>query len=115
MKRTPKSPETKASEPSANADADKPNSSVGTAPSEIIKEESSAELEFDATIPGQIEADVTGKNILLRDNDATDDTSELKLLDESSPDTSGSDEFDPYNSGSFDMSKSRAWKSRSRK
>ncbi len=113
MTSAPKSPGTKPSKPSANAD--EPHSTVRAVPLELTKEESSVEVEFDATIPGHIETDATGKNILLRDNDVTDDTSELKLLDESSYENSGSDEFDPYNSGSFDMSKSRAWKSRSRK
>jgi len=90
------------------------------------KEESSVEVDFDAKVPGQVESDATGKNILIRDKDASDDTSELRLLDESSPDDGESDEsgesagVDPYNSGSFDMSKSRlsksrSWKSRSRK
>jgi len=93
---------------------------------ENAKEEAGVEVDFDATVPGQVETDATGKNILIRDKDASDDTSELTLLEESTPDDSESDqpgesdEFDPYNSGSFDMtnsrlSKSRSWKSRSRK
>jgi len=70
------------------------------------KEESSVEVDFDAKVSGQVETDTTGKNVLIRDKDASDDTSELELLDELSIDDSESDDFDPYNSGSFDMSKS---------
>lgn len=85
------------------------------------KEESIVDVDFDAHVPGEVETDATGKNILIRDKDASDDTSELRLLEDSSPDDSESeesgesDEFDPYNSGSFDMSKSWLSKSRSRK
>ena len=76
--------------------------------------------------------DSTGKNILIRDPDAIDDTSELRILDYSPPEDNDSDksgeseqsgeshDFDPYNSGTFDMSnselaKSREWKTKSRK
>ena len=113
MKRIPKSQKTKFSQHSAADDADKPHTSVGVRPMENAKEESSVDVDFDATVPGEVETDATGKNILIRDNDASDDTSELRLLDESPPDDSESDEsgesdeFDPYNSGTFDMSKSR--------
>jgi hypothetical protein len=116
MKRIPKSQKTKFSQHSAADDADKPHTSVGVRPTENAKEESSVDVDFDATVPGEVETDATGKNILIRDNDASDDTSELRLLDESSPDDSESnesgesDEFDPYNSGTFDMSKSRSRK-----
>ena len=96
------------------------------------KEKPIAEVDFDANVPGDVETDSTGKNILSRDPDASDDTSELRILDYSPPDDSDSDksgeseqsgeadEFDPYNSGSFDMSKSelaksREWKTKSRK
>ena len=46
---------------------------------ENAKEESGVEVDFDATVPGEVETDATGKNILIRDKDASDDTSELKL------------------------------------
>ena len=84
------------------------------------------EVEFDAHLKGRVETDSTGKHILIRDPDASDDTSELEILEYSPPDDSDSDksgeadEYDPYNSGSFDMSnselaKSREWKTKSRK
>ena len=123
MKRIPKSQETKFSQHSAAVDADEPHTSVGVRPMENAKEESIVEVDFDAKVPGEVETDATGKNILIRDNDARDDTSELRLLEDSSPDDSESEEtgessgLDPYNSGSFDMSevrmlKSRSWKAR---
>ena len=90
------------------------------------------EVEFDAHLPGRIETDSTGKHILIRDPDATDDTSELEIVEYSPPEDSDADKsaesekadepdpYDPYNSGSFDMSDSelaetREWKSKSRK
>jgi len=115
MKPIPKSQETKFPQPTNAADTDEPHTSVGGNLMENPKEESSVEVDFDAKVSGQIETDTTGKNVLIRDKDASDDTSELRLLDESSLDDSESDEFDPYNSGSFDMSKSWSWKSHSRK
>ena len=101
MKRIPKWPETKHSQP------------------ENANEESIVDVDFDANVPGEVETDDTGKNILIRDEDASDDTSELRLLEESSPDDSESEEsgVDPYNTGNFDMSeyrrlKSQSWKAR---
>lgn len=92
---------------------------------ENAKEEPVVEVDFDATVPGEIETDDTGKNTLIRDEDVVDDTSELRLLEDSSPDDNEPEEsgdaagVDPYNSGSFDVSevrrlKSRAWKARRR-
>ena len=101
MKRIPKSQKTKVSQP------------------ESAKEEPIVEVDFDANVPGEVETDDTGKNILRRDEDVSDDTSELRLLEESLPDDSESEESgesagaDPYNSGSFDVSENRRLKSRS--
>ena len=103
MKRIPKSQETKVSQ------------------LENAKEEPIVEVDFDANVPGEVETDDTGKNILIRDEDVIDDTSELRLLEDSLPDDSEPEEsgdaagVDPYNSGNFDVSevrrmKSRAWK-----
>lgn len=105
MKRIPKSKETKVSQ------------------QENAKEEPIAEVDFDATVPGEVETDDTGKNILIRAEDVVDDTSELRLLEDSLPDDNevaepgGADGVDPYNSGRFDMSevrrmKSQAWKAK---
>lgn len=107
MIRTPKSQETKVSQ------------------QENAKEEPVVEVEFDATIPGEVETDDTGKNTLIRDADIIDDTSELRLLEDSLPDDNELEEsddaagVDPYNSGNFDVSevrrlKSQAWKARRR-
>ena len=108
MKRIPKSQETKVSQP------------------ENAKEESIIEVEFDANVPGEVETDDTGKNILICDEDIIDDTSELRLLEDSLPDDNEADEsadaagVDPYNTGNFDVSeirrmKSQAWKERRRR
>ena len=121
MKRVPKWLETEFSQHSAAVEADEPNIPVGVRPMGNAKEESSDDVAFDAKVPGRIESDETGKNVLIPNKYASDDTSALSILDESSPGDSESDESgesagdDPYNSGSFDMSKSRSWKSRSRK
>ena len=106
MKRIPKSQETKDSQ------------------QESAKEEPFVEVDFDANVPGEVETDATGKNTLIRDEDIVDDTSELKLLEDSLPDGSEPEEsgdpgVDPYNSGTFDVSevrrmKSLAWKARRR-
>ena len=107
MKRVPKSQETKVSQ------------------QENAEEEPIVEVDFDAKVPGEVETDDTGKNILIRDEDVVDDTSELRLLEDSLPEDSETEEpseaagVDPYNSGNFDVSevrrmKSRAWKSRRR-
>lgn len=107
MKRIPKSQETKVSQ------------------LENAKEEPIVEVDFDANVPGEVETDDTGKNILVRDEGVIDDTSELKLLEDSLPDDSEPEEpgdaagDDPYNSGNFDVSevrrmKYRAWKARRR-
>jgi hypothetical protein len=110
----------------------KPRTSVGVRAMEKKKGRPATEVEFDAHLPGRIETDSTGKHILIRDPDASDDTSELEILEYSPPDDSDSnksgesempdeaDQYDPYNSGTFDMSKSelaesREWKSKSRK
>jgi hypothetical protein len=108
MKRIPKSQESKVSHP------------------ENAKEEPVVEVDFDAAVHGEIETDDTGKNILIRDADASDDTSELMLLEDSPPDENEPEVpddaggNDPYNSGNFDateirMMKYRAWKKRRRK
>jgi hypothetical protein len=49
----------------------------------------------------------TGKNVLIPDEYASDDTThpELSILDESSLDASESTAFDPYDTGRFDTSK----------
>ena len=107
MNRIPKSQETKASQP------------------ENVEEEPVVEIDFDATVPGEVETDDTGKNTLIRAEDVIDDTSELKLLEDSLPDDDEPEEsgdaagVDPYNSGTFDVSevrrmKSQAWKARRR-
>ncbi len=69
--------------------------------------------------PGRVQSNEHRKDVLMPDIYGFDDTitqRHLRILDESSPDDSESDGsgkstgFDPYNSGSFDTSKSRSRK-----
>ena len=115
MNHIPKSQKTESSQHTAAADSGEPDKSDGLTPTNNPDVESSIEVDFDAKVPGQVQSDATGKNILIRDQDASDDTSALEILDELSLEDEEPDGVDPYNSGSFEMSESRAWKSRSRK
>ena len=95
---------------SQKTDADEPHTSVGVKLTERRREATSVEVGFDTKVSGHVESDGTGKNVLICEADTDDDSSELRLLDDWSPDDAESDQYDPYNSGSFDMSNSRAWK-----
>ncbi len=110
MKRFIKWLERKFSQRSAADEADEPHTTirVRAKPKDIAKEEYSVEVAFDASVPGRDESDESGKDVLMPDIYGFDDTipqRHLRILDESSPDDSESTEFDPYNSGSFDTSK----------
>jgi len=124
MKRFLKWLETKFSRHSAIVEAEELHIPVGVrvTPKENIKEDYSVELAFDAAAPGRVESDEPGKDIQMPNIYDCDDPykqqqlkfweDELKLttLDESSLDASESTGFDPYNSGSFETSKSRSHK-----
>ncbi len=117
MKRFLKWLETKFSRHSAVVEADEPHTPVGVRvrvkPKDIAEEEYSVELAFDASVPGRVESDEPGKDVLMPDIYGFDDTNiqpALTILIESSPDDSESTGFDPYNSGSFETSKSRSRK-----
>ena len=71
-----------------------------------------SEVEFDSNVHGTIVSDDTGKNVYVRDESASDDISELKVLDDWTPEEGESDGSDPYNTGG---SKSDAWISRYRR
>ena len=111
--------ETKFSRHSAAVEADERHTPVGVTvkvkPKDIAKEEYSVEVAFDASVPGRVESDEPGENVLNPDKYADDTMTQraLGILDESSLDASESTEFDPYNSGCFDPSKK--WKSSYRK
>ncbi len=71
---------------------------------------------FDEDVLGRIESGGPGKNVLLRNNNASAEKVtdvNLEILDYAEPDSSDEEEYDPYNSGRFDMSK--MWRSRSHK
>ena len=125
MKRFLKWLETKFSRHSAVVEADEPHTPVGVRvrvkPKDIAEEEYSVELAFDASVPGRVESDEPGKDVLMPDIYGFDDTNTqptLTILKESSYDvieSTGfevieSTGFDPYNSGSFETSKSRSRK-----
>ncbi len=99
--------ETKLSRHSAAVEADERHTPAGVRPMENAKEEYSVEVAFDAEVPGQAKSHELGKNVLIPDEYASDDTTqpELNILDESSPDASESTGFDPYDTGRFDTSK----------
>ncbi len=117
MKRFLKWLETKFSRHSAAIEADEPDTPVSVRvrvkPKDIAKKEYSVEVAFDAAVPGQVESDEPGKDIQMPNIYDCDDPfkqQQLKTLDQSSPDDSESTGFDPYNSGSFETSKSRSRK-----
>ncbi len=63
---------------------------------------------FDEVVLGRIESGGPGKNVLLRNKNASAETVTevgLEILDYAEPDSSDEEEYDPYNSGSFDTSK----------
>ncbi len=63
---------------------------------------------FDEVVLGRIESGGPGKNVLLRNKNASAETVievDLEILDYAEPDSSDEEEYDPYNSGSFDTSK----------
>ncbi len=122
MKRFLKWLETKFSRHSAAVEADEPHTTirVRVKPKDTAEEEYSVEFAFDTSVPGQVESDEPGKDIQMPNIYDCDDPFEqqqlkfwedgLKLttLDESSDEVSESPGFDPYNSGSFETSKSRS-------
>ena len=74
------------------------------------------QLSFDEDMIGRVESGGPGKNVLLSNQNAGAETGtevDLEILDYEEPDSSDEEEYDPYNSGSFDMSK--MWRSRSGK
>ena len=93
------------------------------------KDDPSVEVDFDAKLPGEIETDATGKNILIKDPEADLETTELQILEYAPPEPDKEEpeeeSFDPYNSGSYDLNeakekhaelaKAREWKTKSRK
>jgi len=81
-----------------------------------LKKDYTVQASFDEDVLGRVESGGPGKNVLIRNKNATAETVsevDLKILDDAEPGSSDEAEYDPYNSGSFDMSKT-SW-SRSRK
>lgn len=73
-------------------------------------------LEYSADDPQRIEDGGPGKNVLVRNRYIREDTGThetLKIVDDSILESAEAKEFDPYNTGRFDRSKS--WDAPSRK
>ncbi len=109
MKRFLKWLETKFYRHSAAVEVDEPHTTVRVKTKDTAEEEYSVEVAFDASVPGRVESDKPGKDIQMPNIYDCEDPfkkQQLKTLDQSSPDASESTGFDPYNSGSFETSKS---------
>ena len=118
MKRLFKWLETKFSRHSATVGVDEPHTTVRVRvkPKDTAEEEYSVEVAFDASVPGRVESDKPGRDIQMPNIYDCEDPfkkPKLNIRYKSSPDACESTGFDPYNSGSFETSKSR--ESRSRK
>ena len=75
-----------------------------------------SEFKYSDEGPGRIVDGGPGKNILMRDRDEREDTDThdtLKIADDSAPKSEAAAEFDPYNTGRFDRSKT--WDAPARK
>ena len=75
-----------------------------------------SEFEYSDEGPGRIVDGGPGKNILMHDRDKREDTGThdtLKIADDSVPESEPAAEFDPYNTGRFDRSKT--WDAPTRK
>ena len=73
-----------------------------------LKKDYTVQVSFDEDVFGRIETGGPGKNVLLSNKYASTETKTqmgLKILDHTEPDSSDEEDYDPYNSGSFDMSK----------
>jgi len=122
MKRFLKWLETKFSRHSAAVEANEPHTTVRVRvkPKDTAEEEYSVAVAFDASVPGRVESDEPGENVLNPDKCADDTSTQpaLTMLKESSyevieltgNEVIESPGFDPYNSGSFETSKSRSRK-----
>lgn len=74
------------------------------------------DYEYSSDSPGRIDDGGPGKNVLIRNRYVREDTGThetLKILDDSILESDEAAEFDPYNTGRFDRSKS--WDAPSRK
>ncbi len=73
-----------------------------------LKKDYTVQVSFDEDVFGRIESGGPGKNVLLSNKHASAETKtevDLEILDYAEPDSSDEEDYDPYNSGRFDMSK----------
>jgi hypothetical protein len=72
---------------------------VGIEPDDLANGDHEVESSYDAEIPGRIESQGPGKNILMPDiygNEHVATVPDLKIIDPSSPDAEESTGFNPY-------------------
>jgi hypothetical protein len=115
MKQLLKWLETKFSRHSA-ADEWRPPVQVRVKRTEKAEEEYTVESSYGGAYPDHVENHGPRKDVPMPDNYACDDTiaqRQLNILNESPLDEGKSASFDPYNTGSYD--KSKTWNSRSSK
>jgi hypothetical protein len=85
-------------------------------PKKVEKAQKLEDFEYSADGPGQIDDGGPGKNVLVQNRYLREDTGThetLKIVDDSISESEEPPEFDPYNTGRFD--RSRSWDAPSRK
>ena len=73
-----------------------------------LKNNYTVQVSFDEDVFGRIKSGGPGKNVLLSNKHASAESkseADLEILDYAKPDSPDEEDYDPYNSGSFDMSK----------
>ena len=110
MKNSPKPTEKRTSGQSAAVDPVEHPAPVEVKSLKITNKKPGAKVNFDPNVHGRIESDETGKNVFVRDKDANDDISELRVLDDWQPLGGKSTGSDPYNTVTFD--RSEFWKAK---
>ena len=111
MKNSPNPPEKRTSGQSSAVDLVEPPVPVEVKSLKITNKKPAAKVNFDPNVHGRIESNETGKNVFVRDKDANDDISELRVLDAWQPPGDKSTGVDPYNTVTFD--RSEFWKAKS--
>ena len=89
----------KSPQPEAPAADDQSSNTKSVEPDDLANNECEVELSYDAEMPGRIESQGPGKNILMPDiygNEHVATVPDLKIIDLSSPDIDESTGFNPY-------------------
>jgi hypothetical protein len=89
----------KSSQPEAPVADDQSSKTVSVGPDDLVNNDCEVELSYDTEMPGRIESQGPGKNILMPDiygNERVATVPDLKIIDLSSPDIDESTGFNPY-------------------